>query len=36
MDRVDETYGTRVYEETPPHHIWTIKSSSQNESSAGE
>lgn len=36
MDRVDESYGTRVHEETPPHHIWTIKSSKDNESSVVE
>ncbi|WP_326701187.1 VOC family protein [Streptomyces sp. NBC_01754] len=27
MDRVDDTYGTRVHETTPPHHIWTLRSS---------
>ncbi|MFK0172044.1 VOC family protein [Streptomyces sp. NPDC090306] len=25
MDRVDDTYETRVHEETPPHHIWTLR-----------
>lgn len=25
MDRVDESYGTRVHEETPPHHIWVLE-----------
>ncbi|MEU4241688.1 VOC family protein [Actinoplanes sp. NPDC026619] len=25
MDRVDDTYGTRVHDETPPHHIWTLR-----------
>ncbi|WP_436530281.1 VOC family protein [Actinoplanes sp. HUAS TT8] len=27
MDRIDDTYGTRVHETTPPHHIWTLRSS---------
>ncbi|MFG2539531.1 VOC family protein [Streptomyces sp. NPDC048511] len=27
MDRVDDSYGTRVHETTPPHHIWTLRSS---------
>ncbi len=27
MDRVDASYGTRVHETTPPHHIWTLLSS---------
>lgn len=25
MDRVDESYGTRVHEVAPPHHIWTLR-----------
>jgi hypothetical protein len=25
MDRVDDTYGTRVHETAPPHHIWTLR-----------
>ncbi|MFF2330028.1 MULTISPECIES: VOC family protein [unclassified Streptomyces] len=25
MDRVDDTYETRVHETTPPHHIWTLR-----------
>ena len=25
MDRVDDTYETRVHETTPPHHLWTLK-----------
>jgi hypothetical protein len=25
MSRVDDSYATRVHEETPPHHIWVIK-----------
>jgi catechol 2,3-dioxygenase-like lactoylglutathione lyase family enzyme len=24
MDRVDDTYGPNVHEETPPHHIWQL------------
>jgi catechol 2,3-dioxygenase-like lactoylglutathione lyase family enzyme len=27
MDRVDGSYGPRDHEVTPPHHIWTLKSS---------
>ncbi|MEV0616381.1 VOC family protein [Nonomuraea sp. NPDC050404] len=27
MDRVDASYGTRVHETTPPHHIWTLRTS---------
>jgi catechol 2,3-dioxygenase-like lactoylglutathione lyase family enzyme len=26
MDRIDETYGTRVHETTPGHHVWTLRS----------
>lgn len=26
MDRVDASYGTRVHRETPPHHLWTLRS----------
>lgn len=25
MDRVDASYGTRVHETTPPHHIWSLR-----------
>ena len=25
MDRVDDSYPTRVHEETPPHHIWVLE-----------
>jgi len=25
MDRVDDDYGTRIHETTPPHHIWTLR-----------
>jgi catechol 2,3-dioxygenase-like lactoylglutathione lyase family enzyme len=34
MDRVDETYGPNVYEETPPHHIWVLESNRDREPSA--
>jgi catechol 2,3-dioxygenase-like lactoylglutathione lyase family enzyme len=27
MDRVDDSYGTRVHETAPPHHIWTLRTS---------
>jgi hypothetical protein len=27
MDRVDDSYGTRVHETAPPHHIWTLRDS---------
>jgi len=29
MDRVDASYGTRVHETAPPHHIWTLRSSKE-------
>jgi hypothetical protein len=33
MSRVDESYETpRVWEETPPHHIWIIKSGDKETS----
>jgi catechol 2,3-dioxygenase-like lactoylglutathione lyase family enzyme len=32
MDRVDDTYGTRVHETAPPHHIWTLQSSRERQS----
>ncbi len=32
MDRIDGSYGTRVHETTPPHHIWTLRSSRENNS----
>ncbi|GIE86322.1 VOC family protein [Actinoplanes regularis] len=32
MDRVDDSYGTRVHETTPPHHIWTLRSSRESNS----
>lgn len=25
MDRVDDSYGTKVHTETPPHHIWVLE-----------
>jgi hypothetical protein len=27
MDRVDDSYGIRVHETAPPHHIWTLRDS---------
>jgi catechol 2,3-dioxygenase-like lactoylglutathione lyase family enzyme len=29
MDRVDASYGTRVHETTPPHHIWTLRTNEE-------
>lgn len=34
MDRADETYETKVHSETPPHHIWVLRSSRDNETSS--
>jgi catechol 2,3-dioxygenase-like lactoylglutathione lyase family enzyme len=31
MDRVDESYGPNDYEETPPHHLWTLKTSRESQ-----
>ncbi|GAB2863049.1 hypothetical protein GCM10022221_73650 [Actinocorallia aurea] len=31
MDRVDDSYETRVHETTPPHHIWALRSSREPE-----
>lgn len=31
MDRVDDTYATRVHSETPPHHLWTLQSNRDGE-----
>jgi catechol 2,3-dioxygenase-like lactoylglutathione lyase family enzyme len=31
MDRVDETYPTRVHEQTPPHHLWTLQTNRDGE-----
>ncbi|MGW1748386.1 VOC family protein [Streptomyces sp. NPDC002092] len=35
MDRVDVSYGTRVHEATPPHHIWALRTNrDQQDASA--
>ena len=31
MDRVDDTYETRVHETTPPHHLWTLQTNRDGE-----
>lgn len=31
MDRVDDTWETRVHAETPPHHLWTLQSNRDGE-----
>lgn len=31
MDRVDANYGPRVHETAPPHHIWTLRSSRDDD-----
>ena len=31
MDRVDRSYGTRVHETAPPHHIWTLRTNRDQE-----
>jgi hypothetical protein len=31
MDRVDESYGPNDYEENPPHHLWTLKTSRESQ-----
>lgn len=31
MDRVDEGYETRVHVETPPHHIWTLRTNNDDD-----
>jgi catechol 2,3-dioxygenase-like lactoylglutathione lyase family enzyme len=31
MDRVDDTFVTRVHAETPPHHLWTLQSNRDGE-----
>ncbi|MCZ0991233.1 VOC family protein [Streptomyces diastatochromogenes] len=31
MDRVDDTYETRVHETTPPHHIWALRTHRDRE-----
>ncbi len=30
MDRVDDSYGPNVHEETPPHHIWVLETNRDN------
>ncbi|WP_328476661.1 VOC family protein [Actinoplanes sp. NBC_00393] len=32
MDRIDDSYGTRVHETTPPHHIWTLRTNRESSS----
>jgi len=32
MDRVDDTFETRVHETTPPHHLWTLRTNRDGES----
>jgi catechol 2,3-dioxygenase-like lactoylglutathione lyase family enzyme len=34
MDRVDDTYGPNVHETAPPHHIWTLRSSRDQEATS--
>jgi len=36
MDRVDESYGTRYHVETPPHHIWTIRTNNDDDGDHSE
>ncbi|MER6674047.1 VOC family protein [Streptomyces sp. NPDC000983] len=33
MDRVDDSYETRVHATTPPHHIWALRTNRDNEAS---
>ena len=33
MDRVDDTFETRVHATTPPHHLWTLQSNRDGEES---
>ncbi|MFJ7213047.1 VOC family protein [Amycolatopsis sp. NPDC098790] len=33
MDRVDDTYETRVHETTPPHHLWTLTTNRDGDQS---
>ena len=33
MDRVDDTFETRVHAETPPHHLWTLQSNRDGDQS---
>jgi catechol 2,3-dioxygenase-like lactoylglutathione lyase family enzyme len=32
MDRIDDSYGTRVHETAPPHHIWTLRTNRESNS----
>ncbi|BFO19221.1 hypothetical protein SHKM778_56090 [Streptomyces sp. KM77-8] len=34
MDRVDDTYETRVHETTPPHHIWALRANRDRDAPA--
>ncbi|MGP2441617.1 VOC family protein [Streptomyces sp. JW3] len=34
MDRVDDTYETRVHQETPPHHIWALRTNRDQDAPA--
>ncbi|XVV39190.1 VOC family protein [Streptomyces sp. CA-100214] len=34
MDRVDDTYETRVHEATPPHHIWALRTNRDQDAPA--
>ncbi|MGW3645237.1 VOC family protein [Streptomyces sp. NPDC000878] len=34
MDRVDDTYETRVHETTPPHHIWALRTNRDQDATA--
>ncbi|MFK0120455.1 VOC family protein [Streptomyces sp. NPDC090994] len=34
MDRVDDTYETRVHETTPPHHIWALRTNRDQDAPA--
>lgn len=36
MDRVDGSYGTNYYEETPPHHIYALRTNRDDEHSEEE
>ncbi|MGW8063151.1 VOC family protein [Streptomyces ziwulingensis] len=34
MDRVDDSYETRVHRETPPHHIWALRTNRDQDAPA--
>ena len=36
MDRVDDSYDTRIHETTPPHHIWTLRTNRDLDESEGQ